>query len=124
MHHGVPQGSVIGLHLFLLFVDDLPDVLEADNADDDTLVPRRTQRMNLHNSLIAAWDSSHKLDLLICPTKCNYLIIGREAPLRLSFFPDGYGTPVPVSILVKDQGIQTDNMFFSSAQCTETTNKA
>ncbi len=48
-----------------------------------------------------------------------YLTFGREDPLRLSFFPDGSGTPSPASTLVKDLGVQTDNMFSPSAQCTE-----
>ncbi len=75
--------------------------------------------MNLHSSLAAAWDWSKKWDLPINPSKYNYLTIGREVPLRLSFFPDGSGTPIPVSTKVKDLGVQTDNMFSPSAQCTE-----
>ncbi len=108
--------------LFLLFVYDLADDLETLTllfADD---VTRRSQRMNLHNSLTAAWDWSKKWDLPI--NKCNYLTIGREVPLRLSFFPDGSGAPIPVSTLVKDLGVQTDNMFSPSAQCTEAANNA
>ncbi len=53
-----------------------------------------------------------------------YLTIGREVPLRLSFFPDGSGTPIPVFKLVKDLGVQADNMFSPSAQRTEAANKA
>ncbi len=41
-----------------------------------------------------------------------------------SFFPDGSDTPIPVSTLVKDLGVQTDNMFSPSTQCTEYANKA
>ncbi len=51
----------MGPLLFLLFVNDLPNVLEALAllfADDVKTVTRRTQNMNLHNSLIAAWDLS------------------------------------------------------------------
>ncbi len=80
--------------------------------------------MNLHSSLTAAWDWSKKLDLPINPTKCNYLTIGREVPLRLSFFPDGSGTPIPVSKLAKNLGVQANNIFSPSAQCTEAANKA
>ncbi len=59
MHSDAPQGSVIGPLLFLLFVNDLPDILEALTllfADDVEMVTRRTQNMNLHNSLTAARD--------------------------------------------------------------------
>ncbi len=88
------------------------------------MVTRRSQSVNLHSSLTAAWDWSKKWDLPINPTKCNYLTIGREVPLRLSFFPHGSGTPIPVSTIVKDLGVQTDNMFSPSAQCTAAANMA
>ncbi len=68
-------------------------------------------------------DWSMKWDLTINFTKCNYLTIGQEVPLRLSFFPDGSGTPIPVSKLVKDLEVQADNMFSHSTQCTEAANK-
>ncbi len=80
---------MIGSLLFLLFVNDLPTVLEALAllfAADVEMLIQWTQNMNLHSSHIAARDWSQKWDLPINPTKCNYLTIGREAPLRLSFF--------------------------------------
>ncbi len=127
MHSGVPRGSVIDPLLFLLFVNDLLDVLEPLTlllADNVKMVTRRTQSINLHSSLTVAWGWSKKWHLSINPTKCNHLTIGQAVPLRLSFFPDGSGTPITVSKLVKDLGVQTDNMVSPSAQCTEATNKA
>ncbi len=76
---GVPQGPVICPLLFLLFVNDLLDILEALAllfADDVKLVTWRSQSMNLHSSLTAAWDWLKKWDLPINPTKCIYPIIG------------------------------------------------
>ncbi len=78
MHSGFPQGSVIGPFLFLLSVNDPPDVLEALTllfADDVKMVTRRSQSMNLHSSLTATWDWSKKWDLPINPAKYNYLTV-------------------------------------------------
>ncbi len=50
MGSGFPQGSMIGPLLFLLFVNDLPDFLEALMmlfADDVNMVNRWTQNKNL-----------------------------------------------------------------------------
>ncbi len=79
--------------------------------------------MSLHNFITAAWDWLKKWDLPINPTKRNYLTIGREVPLRLSFFPIGSGTAIPESKLIKDLGVQTDIMFSPFAQCTKAANK-
>ncbi len=75
------------------------------------LLHQETQNMNLQSSLTAAWDWSKKWDLPIKPAKCNYLTIGRNGPLR-SPFPDGSGTPMPISKLVNDTVIQADVFSF------------
>ncbi len=47
----------------------------------------------------------------------------RSSP-AIVFFPRWVWHPIPVSKLIKDLGIQTDNMFSPSAQYTEEANKA
>ncbi len=49
---------------------------------------------------------------------------GEKFPWDCLFSPMGLAPPIPVSTLVKDQGVQTDNMFPPSAQGTESANKA
>ncbi len=57
MGRGFPQGSVIGLLMFLLFVNDLPNALEAPVllfADDVKMVTWRPQNESFHSSFITA----------------------------------------------------------------------
>ncbi len=96
--------SVMGPLLLPIFVNDLPDTLEAltlFSADDVKMVTHRTQNMSLHSSSIAAWDWPKKWYLRINPAKCKYFTIGQEVTLKFTFLPDGSGTPVPVSKLPK-----------------------
>ncbi len=98
MLSGVPQGSVIGPLLYLLFANSLKDALEALTllfADDVQLITPRKQNMHIHRPRIVAWDWSQKWDLPINPAKCNYLTIGRKVTLRLSLPPMGL---VPLSL--------------------------
>ncbi len=78
--------------------------------------------MDRHTSRIAAWDWSQNWNLHINPTKCNFLIIGREVSLR--FFLHGSGISIHVSKLVKDLGVYTANVFSLSLFSALAANKA
>ncbi len=82
---GVAQGSVIGPLLFLLFVNDLPSIINVTTllfADDVKMVSPRSQSDLLQDSLYNVWNRSVNWDLPINPTKCNYITIGRTPPLQ------------------------------------------
>ncbi len=78
---GVPQGSVIGPILFVIYANDLPDRLSADNllyADDFKLIAPRNRHGILQNflNIRAGWSKDWKLDLI--PTKSEHLPIGNS----------------------------------------------
>ncbi len=50
MHSGVPQVSVIGPLLFLLFLPYFLETMTLLVTDDVKMVPRRSQSVNLHSS--------------------------------------------------------------------------
>jgi hypothetical protein len=87
---GVPQGSILGPILFLLFINDLPQyVLSCSLYADDTLIERSGKSLNdiipkiqsdincLHN-----WFQANKLT--ISSTKTCYMLIGSPQRIRES----------------------------------------
>ena len=116
---GVPQGSILGPLLFLVFMNDLPSVvtsctinLYADdttiyyaNKDPDTV----TRAINDDLQLIATWIESNKLTMNISKTQVMTLS-RRAARLRaeqINF--EINGTTIPKQECIKYLGVTIDN---------------
>lgn len=76
---GVPQGSVLGLVLFILLTNDFPGYIQDDSvattmyADDTTLLVKSSTAEGLYANMLAALNKTlqycEKIDLAINPTK-------------------------------------------------------
>ena len=110
---GVPQGTVLGPLLFLIFINDLPDGLKSFAslfADDLKFV---TRTMN-HNETqcdiekLNQWQKQWLLKFNVDEGKCKVLHIGKNNP-RLDYFMDG--KLLPSVEFEKDLGLNiTENL--------------
>ena len=83
---GVPQGTVLGPLCFLVFINDLPEVVSPGTAvrlfADDCLLYRSATTQDdinqLQSDLTAVYDWGIKWGMRFNVTKCNMLIMARE----------------------------------------------
>ncbi len=109
---GIPQGSVLGPTLFILFINDLPDNIQSQTKmfADDTKLYGNPITANLQSDLDRLQDWSDKWLLRFHPDKCGVLRIGKENPETSYHMKDENNEEVILRKLEieKDLGIHVD----------------
>ena len=119
LHCGVPQGTILGPLLFLLYINDLPNCLQHSQprmyADDTSItftgndVDEMNNCINLDLEGIRVWLAANKLTLNM--TKTEFLLIGSEQRLlKFTAKPTATINEVPIKQVstVKSLGVYID----------------
>ena len=114
---GIPQGSVLGPILFVLYINDLPDVVDKDSfaflfADDTKLfriIKKLIDNHVLQGDIIKLVEWSDKWLLKFHPDKCKQIGIGinRKVNEMHQYTMDGH--ELETSTCEKDIGVYVDS---------------
>ena len=83
---GIPQGSVIGPILFVIYINDLPEIVKsrvylfADDTKIFNIIQDQKDRETLQEDLNKLNEWSEKWLLKFHPDKCKYLHLGKNEP--------------------------------------------
>ena len=125
---GVPQGSILGPLMFLLFVNDIPQITSSNIMlfADDTKLWRLIKSIDDVNILqedlakIIEWCQKWKLHLNV--KKCKYMAIGRNILYKHNYYMNQI--KIENVEFEKDIGVIFDNELEFDRHITEKTNKA
>ena len=125
---GIPQGSVLGPLLFVLYINDLPTDIDSDIFlfADDTKIFRKIENQddsdNLQEDLTKLQEWSNKWLLKFHPDKCKVVDISIRDRVHYSYFLDGI--ELEHSDVEKDLGVYIDKKLKFDSHISNKINKA
>lgn len=131
---GVPQGSVLGPILFIIFINDIDGVISMYSiiskfADDTKLfriVNSDSDRADLQADIDKLFRWSCEWNMLFNSSKCSVIHFGRHN-LQCHYTMDGYapaGTVLDNVAVEKDLGVMIHSSLKPTVQCATAVNKA
>ena len=111
---GVPQGSVLGPLLFILFVNDLPDTITSTCklfADDTKIYKDSKQHLIIQEDINSLFQWSKKWQLEFNVDKCKVLHIGKYNPCHIYYTDNSYSESLTVSNSERDLGVVFDSFL-------------
>ena len=132
VNHGVPQGSVLGPLLFLIYINDLHNAIKYSKvyhfADDTNLLnisksPKQMQkRLNLDLRCLYNWLLANKISLNCAKTELIFFNKPGEVDAYVYKIKINGHKIIP-SICIKYLGIYLDSHLNGSSHCTSLVNK-
>lgn len=124
---GIPQGSVLGPVLFVLFINDLPDDLDGSVKiyADDTKIYRQILTLHDHHAMqddldrLNTW--SEKWQLRFNENKCKVMHLGKQLEVQPYKLGD---SDMTVTECERDLGVLVDRELKFHQQTTRTVKKA
>ncbi len=123
---GIPQGSVLGPILFILFINDLPQAVNCgvEIYADDTKIFARASSKEEHDQLqrnideMYAW--SELWQLTFHPDKCHVMHMGPQNEVSKQPYwmgKEGQKTLLQETMVEKDLGVHVDNSLLFDTHC-------
>ncbi len=125
---GVPQGSVLGPLLFLVFINDLPDFIDdvgrrlfADDLKLFNRVDTKCEQNKLQIALNKVWKWCTENQLDLSPSKCQILHVGNKNP-RVDFLLGDH--KLETVTFARDLGVVISEDFRFTRHCETIVTKA
>lgn len=114
---GIPQGSILGPLLFIIFINDLPECVNSlckIFADDTKIYSSSDNQKLLQDDLLALLDWSRKWQLKFNIDKCSILHIGKDDSNRY-YMDESHNNELKQTTKEKDVGVTFDtNLKFDT----------